>query len=159
VTYVMTSSHAEPLLTCDVSSPCMTSWTHCVKAWSLQFIKHVERKTSHDAGASCSPVTTQTWCRLLTNHKLIACDPCVFLCFYVRLSFWYSRDGRLSWLWISPILSVVKVRGIVKITQIGATRCQILGLNAPNSISAVLRPGPCWPLGELTALPQTPSCT
>jgi len=41
-----------------------------------------------------------------------------------------------------------------KIVKIVATRCQILTLNAPNSISAGAPPRA--PLGELTALPQTP---
>ena len=41
-----------------------------------------------------------------------------------------------------------------KIIKIVATRCHILRLNAPNSISAG---APLQtPLGELTALPQTP---
>ena len=42
-----------------------------------------------------------------------------------------------------------------KIIKIVATRCQILGLNAPNSILA--GPPPQTPLAELTVLPQTPS--
>jgi len=41
-----------------------------------------------------------------------------------------------------------------KIIQIVATRCPILRLDAPNSISAGAPPQ--TPLGELTALPQTP---
>jgi len=40
-----------------------------------------------------------------------------------------------------------------KIVKIVATRCQILRLNAPNSISTGAPPQ--TPLGELTALPQT----
>ena len=40
--------------------------------------------------------------------------------------------------------------------KIVAMRCQILRLNAPNSISSEAAP-PQTPLGELTALPQTPS--
>ena len=40
-----------------------------------------------------------------------------------------------------------------KIIKIVAIRCQILRLNAPNSISAGALPQ--TPLGELTALPQT----
>jgi len=41
-----------------------------------------------------------------------------------------------------------------KITEIVATRCHILRLNAPNSISAGAPPQ--TPLGELTALPPDP---
>jgi len=40
----------------------------------------------------------------------------------------------------------------MKISKIGVTRCQILRLNAPNSISAGAAPQ--TPLGELTALLQ-----
>jgi len=43
----------------------------------------------------------------------------------------------------------------MKIIKFVATRCQILSLKAPNSISAGAPPQ--TQLGELTALPQTPS--
>jgi len=43
---------------------------------------------------------------------------------------------------------------LMKIVKIVAIRCQILGLNAPNSISAGAPPQTLP--GELTALPQIP---